>query len=63
VYLGDSDAVRGYFFVSFLCLFLYFRVLEKLRVADLVGEISLRATFFALQGLRRQTCKYKIAVN
>lgn len=46
MYLGDSDAVRGYFFVSFLCLFLYFRVLEKLRVADLVREISLRATFF-----------------
>jgi transposase len=45
-YLGDSDAVRGYFFVSFLCLYLYFRVLERLRVAGLVGEVSVEELLF-----------------
>jgi transposase len=47
-YLGDSDAVRGYFFVSFLSLYLYFRVLEKIRAADLVGELSVEELLFLL---------------
>lgn len=47
-YLGDSDAVRGYFFVSFLSLYLYFRVLEKIRVGGLVGELSVEELLFLL---------------
>jgi len=47
-YLGDGDAVRGYFFVSFLCLYLYFRVLEKIRVAGLIGELSVNELLFLL---------------
>jgi len=47
-YLGDSDAVRGYFFVSFLSLYLYFRVLEKIRAVDLVGELSVEELLFLL---------------
>lgn len=47
-YLGDSDAVRGYFFVSFLSLYLYFRVLEKIRVADLTSELSVEELLFQL---------------
>lgn len=47
-YLGDGDAVRGYFFVSFLSLYLYFRVLEKIRAADLVGEVSVGELLFLL---------------
>ncbi len=47
-YLGDSDAVRGYFFVSFLSLYLYFRVLEKIRVAGLIGELSVDELLFQL---------------
>jgi transposase len=47
-YLGDSDAVRGYFFVSFLSLYLYFRVLEKIRAADLVSELSVEELLFLL---------------
>jgi transposase len=47
-YLGDGDAVRGYFFVSFLCLYLYFRVLEKIRVAGLTSELSVNELLFLL---------------
>jgi transposase len=47
-YLGDSDAVRGYFFVSFLCLYLYFRVLEKIRSAGLTSELSVNELLFLL---------------
>jgi len=47
-YLGDVDAVRGYFFVSFLCLYLYFRVLDRIRVAGLTGELSVNELLFLL---------------
>jgi transposase len=47
-YLGDDDAVRGYFFVSFLSLYLYFRVLELIRFAGLTGEVSVDELLFLL---------------
>ena len=47
-YLGDVDAVRAYFFVSFLSLYLYFRVLEKIRVAGLTSELSVNELLFLL---------------
>jgi hypothetical protein len=47
-YLGNDDAVRGYFFVSFLSLYLYFRVLEKIRAAGLMGELSVDELLFLL---------------
>lgn len=47
-YLGNDDAVRGYFFVSFVSLYLYFRVLERIRAADMVGEISVDELLFKL---------------
>ena len=47
-YLGNDDAVRGYFFVSFLSLYLYFCVLEKIRVAGLSGELSVDELLFLL---------------
>lgn len=47
-YLGNSDAVRGYFFVSFLSLYLYFRVLERIRAAGLTGELSVEELLFLL---------------
>ena len=47
-YLGDNDAVRGYFFVSFLSLYFYFRVLEKIRAADLTSELSVDELLFQL---------------
>lgn len=47
-YLGDDDAVRGYFFVSFLALYLYFRVLELIRSAGLTSKISVEELLFLL---------------
>ena len=39
-YLGDDDAVRGYFFISFISLYLYYRILKMLKEKDLVGKVS-----------------------
>lgn len=39
-YLDDDDAVRGYFFISFLSLYLYYRILNLLRKAKLVDKVS-----------------------
>lgn len=47
-YLGDDDAVRGYFFVSFLSLYLYFRVLEYIRSAGLTSKVSVDELLFLL---------------
>lgn len=47
-YLGDDDAVRGYFFVSFLSLYLYFRVLGLIRVAGLSDSLGVGELLFQL---------------
>jgi hypothetical protein len=47
-YLRDDDAVRGYFFISFISLYLYFRILNLLREKGLVGKISVREVVFEL---------------
>ena len=47
-YLSNDDAVRGYFFVSFLSLYLYFRVLELLRRHQLIGKVSVNEVLFEL---------------
>jgi transposase len=39
-YLSDADAVRGYFFISFVSLYLYYRVYNILRAHDKIGKIS-----------------------
>ena len=39
-YLGDDDAVRGYFFISFISLYLYYKILKMLKEKDLVGKVS-----------------------
>lgn len=39
-YLDDDDAVRGYFFISFLSLYLYYKILNLLRKAKLVDKVS-----------------------
>ncbi|MDH7507479.1 MAG: IS1634 family transposase, partial [Candidatus Thermoplasmatota archaeon] len=45
-YLSDDDAVRGYFFISFISLYLYFRLLGMLRQRDLVGKVSVQELLF-----------------
>jgi len=41
-YLGDDDAVRGYFFVSFVALHLYYTLMNKLREKELLKKISVK---------------------
>jgi len=48
VYLGDGDAVRGYFFVSFLSLYLWFRVLGLIRGAGLSDRLGVGELLFEL---------------
>ena len=47
-YLSDTDAVRGYFFISFVSLYLYYRVYNILRVHDKIGKVSVNELLFEL---------------
>lgn len=47
-YLQTDEGVRGYFFVSFLALRIYFGVLKRLRSAGLNQKISVNEVFFEL---------------
>jgi transposase len=47
-YLDDDDAVRGYFFISFLSLYLYYKVLNLLRKAKLVEKVSVNEVLLEL---------------
>lgn len=48
LYLSNDDAVRGYFFISFISLYLYFRILNMLREKGLVGRMSVGEVLFEL---------------
>ncbi len=37
-YLCNNDAIRGYFFVSFIALYIHYRILEILRINGLIGK-------------------------
>lgn len=39
-YLGDDDAVRGYFFISFLSLYLHYKILKIIKQKKLTSKIS-----------------------
>jgi len=47
-YLDDDDAVRGYFFISFLSLYLYYKILNLLRKAKLVEKVSVNEVLLEL---------------
>jgi len=47
-YLSNSDAVRGYFFVLFVSLYLYYRIYNILKVHDKIGRISVNELLFEL---------------
>src|SRR3989304_5435 len=47
-YLSNSDAVRGYFFFSFVSLYLYYRIYNILKVHDRIGKISVNELLFEL---------------
>ena len=41
-YLRDDDSIRGYFFISFLSLYLYYAIFVLIRAADLTDKISVK---------------------
>ena len=47
-YLRDDDGVRGYFFVSFLSLYLYYKILNLLRKKKLTDKISVNEALLEL---------------
>jgi transposase len=47
-YLSDDYALRGYFFISFVSLYLYYAALNTLRRNGLVGNISVNELLFEL---------------
>ncbi len=47
-YLRDDDAVRGYFFVSFLSLYLHYKVLNVLRKNKLTDKVSVNEALLEL---------------
>lgn len=47
-YLDDDDAVRGYFFISFLSLYLYYKILNILRKNKLVEKVSVNEVLLEL---------------
>jgi hypothetical protein len=47
-YLGSEDAVRGYFFVVLLAMRIYFKILRRLKLKDLVGKASVWEVLFEL---------------
>lgn len=52
-HLQSDEAVRGYFFVTFLALRVYFAVLTRLREADKTGTISVEEVFWELSKVER----------
>lgn len=48
IYLSDDDAIRGYFFIAFLSLYLYYKVLNKLKETNLSQKISVKDLLFEL---------------
>ncbi len=47
-YLSDDYALRGYFFISFVSLYLYYAALNLLRKKGLVGDVSVNELLFEL---------------
>lgn len=41
-YLRDGDSIRGYFFISFISLYLYYSIFVLIRAADLTGRVSVK---------------------
>lgn len=52
-HLQSDEAVRGYFFVTFLALRVYFGVLTRLREAEKTSEISVQEVFDELSKVER----------
>jgi len=47
-YLNDDDALRGYFFISFLSLYLYYKILNRLKTAGINNNTSVNEVLLEL---------------
>ncbi|MGC8662777.1 MAG: transposase, partial [Thermoplasmata archaeon] len=47
-YLQDDDSLRGYFFITFVSLYLYFRVMNIIKKAELTKELSVNELLLEL---------------
>ena len=47
-YLHTTDGLRGYFFISFISLYMYFSILEMLKEKGLSQKISVKEALFEL---------------
>ncbi len=47
-YLQDTMALRGYFFISFLSLYIYFSILQMLKSHDLHPKMSVKEALLEL---------------
>lgn len=47
-YLSDEDAVRGYFFISFVSLYLYYKILNLIKEKELTNKISVNEVLLEL---------------
>lgn len=52
-YMHTDEAVRGYFFVTFLALRIYFKVLRRLKEKEMSSKISVSEVFFELAKVQR----------
>lgn len=52
-YMHTDEAVRGYFFITFLALRIYFHVLKRLKEKDLSSKISVNEVFFELSKVQK----------
>lgn len=52
-HLQSDEALRGYFFVTFLALRIYFAVLTRLREAEKTSKISVEEVFYELSKIER----------
>ena len=47
-YLRTEESVRGYYFISFIALIVYFNILKRLREKELTKKISVDEVLFEL---------------
>ena len=52
-YLRSDEGVRGYFFVTFLAMRIYFKILKRLREKELTNKISVDEVLFELSKIEK----------
>ncbi len=52
-YLGNDNSLRGYFFISFLSIYLYYSIFVLIRAADLTCKMSVKDVLLKFSKLYR----------